>query len=232
MAEVDWADFTNSLAAGVIRRGVTMAPALLPPEGYFLFGFHSLLATAGAVAMHPVQANFSPTLANKGGIIEAILKRYSSGSGYAPMIFFANAANLNTAIGYILGLSDEAAYKIVLKKGTIKENLLSTDSGKLRVSDQAFSTAQYHHLKFELILNPQGDVVLNVYANDLTAHLPSAPTWVAISGMSMYVDDSLGILSGTVPTTGGYYFGIGVYSEVAARASLFDYVRIARQLNP
>lgn len=232
MGQADWTELTNVLAAGVVRRGVSMAPAFAAPDGNFIFGMHSLLSTAGVVAQRNNQAGFTPSAAGKAGVVEACIRRYNVTLGYAPFIGLLDNLDVDVAKGYLLGLSDEASYKICLKKGLVAEDILSTDSGVLRSSTTAYTVSQWHHLKLEVVLNPQGDIVLNCYANDLDTYAPGSAVWTAIGGMDRYVDDSLGILQGALPYTGTYYFVMGAYFAATARAALFDYYRAAVQLNP
>ena len=105
----------------------------------------------------------------------------------------------------------------------------------LRSSDESFtSNSLWFHLRLDVIVNPQDDVVLNVYRSDLTTEDVDAPTWVAIPGMDAFVDDANGIIIGTIPpVTGGLYCVVGHYNNGnAGRVSLVDHVEIARQTSP
>lgn len=232
MGQADWTELSNVLGAGIVRRGVSMAPAFSPPDGDFVWGFHSLAGDSGVVALYNNQAGFGPAAAGKTGVVSACMKRYHTSVGFAPFIGIVDSSDADTAKGYLLALSDEASPKIVLKKGAISASIKSTDSGVLRAATGTISNAVWYHLKLEVVFNPQGDLVLNVYQNDLTVNNPNAPSWEAITGMDRYVDDSLGILQGTIPYTGPFYFVKGFYTEAALRAALFDYYRAAVQLNP
>ena len=57
----------------------------------------------------------------------------------------------------------------------------------------------------------------------------TTPVWNAISGMEDFVDDSLGINSGTLPFTGGRA-GIGMHANDVSRRAALDQITIARQL--
>jgi hypothetical protein len=88
--------------------------------------------------------------------------------------------------------------------------------------------AAYYQLKLEAVVNGTGDVVLNVYQNDLTANTVSSPVWAAIPGMSSVVDDAAGIETGSAPYTSGR-FGFGMRSDAISRVAYFDHIALAVQ---
>jgi hypothetical protein len=237
MAEADWTTLTNGLTSANVRSGVSMAPDFEPPNGSFVYFYNVVGSTAGVAARRVSLTNFNPTAYGKGGSLWACMRRWGSGlTGIYPFIAFLDGLDVATAQGYILGLTNETSSRLMLKKGAISGNLLSSDSGLLRISDGSYG-ASWHEPRLDLIVNPQGDVVLNVYNSDLETYEPGSEVWTVPSGMEMYVDDSGGILSGSPPLLGtspnGYYLVYGMYSEGSlARACLFDYMKVRRQLTP
>ena len=82
-------------------------------------------------------------------------------------------------------------------------------------------------------MNPHGEVVLDVFENDLSVNAVTSPSWAAIDGMAQYIDDSLGILSGSTPYLTGFYAVFGHYtSNLAGSVSLFDHLEVFRQTAP
>lgn len=243
MAEADWTDFTNGLPAADVRKGVTLAftppDSAAPISGSFTWFFNTLTTTVG-IAARFIAAGvdggaFTPTSGGKGGSIRACIRRYNGQSGYYPFIALVDSndvAGATPAKGYILGLTNSGSTaKLMLRKGVLNADM-PDDASNLRVSTGTYGT-DWVDIRLDLILNPQGDVVLNVYENDLDAHQPDNPTWVAVPGMDQFVDDSGGILTGSVPTTGEYYFAYGIYNAgQASRAALFDFIEAARQTTP
>jgi hypothetical protein len=217
-----------------------MASAFSPPEGSFIMGLNAITAQAGFAGDYVNLSNYNPTPADKGGSIRAVMKRYSSNVNYAPFIGFATTADVDTAYAYILALSAENPYRIILYKGELDAaTMISTaaviDAKCLRSSDAAYASAVYHHLKLDLIYNPQGDAVLNVYEDTTDPLTPSTPTWAAVDGLESYTDDALGILSGSIPyigSGGGYYAVYGLMTQEQGSQALFDYIEITRQTSP
>jgi len=215
-----------------------MAPSFEPPEGDFVYFFNRIAGTVAGVAAKRVNlANFNPTAYGKGGSLWCCMRRWGSGlTGMYPFLAFVDSLDVTVAKGYILALTNESASRLILKKGGLSGNLLSNDTGMLRLSDLAYNN-KWVNARLDLIVNPQGDAVLNVYENDLDSHAPGAEVWTPVDGMDMYVDDSGGILTGSVPTLGttpnGYYLVYGVYSTgQLLRACMFDYIKVRRQLTP
>lgn len=197
--------------------------------------FNALTTTIGVAGWYySALGAFDPIAVNKCGSIRGALRRYSSGAQYVPMLAFLAGTNVTTAMAYILGLSGSDPYQIVLRKGLLTGGLAPTDADVLRVSDESFtSNTLWHHLKLDVLVNPQGDVVLNVYKSDLALNLVTAPDWQPISGMESFIDDSNGVITGTAPLVSGFR---GVMAHLAngsaGKASFIDHVRVFRQLTP
>lgn len=239
MAEVNWTSMTGTaLDTSVVAKGVTAG--FTPPKGgtAFVYGLHSLAGTTGVAGKYVNLANFAPIAGTrKGGTISAAMKRYSSGAAYAPMMGFIKGTD-PTAVGYILGLSEATGYQIALKKGAPSGGLDPTGSDILRLSTASYTDvgdaeAYWLHLRMDILVNPHAEVIINVYSSPLTvANDVTNPTWSVVAGMEAYTDDSLGILTGSVPYLDGFYAFIGHYTEEAGAVSLFDHTVVARQTSP
>ncbi len=84
--------------------------------------------------------------------------------------------------------------------------------------------------RLDVIVNDNGDVVLQVFRNDLTARPLSAPAvWLPVAGMAEFIDDHLGINSGAQPLTAGRA-GFGFACSDVSRRAYFDHLEIWRQL--
>jgi len=244
MAYADWTELTNSIGSGTISRGVTAGIARPSGGGSFLYGFNSLVVTAGSVGLFANQTNFAPTPVNKGGSVSAAIKRGVSGgnTGFAPLIFIGLQGSDISDNGYLLGLGDASPSHIVLKKGPLSallEDLAPDpeDNGILLRSTTAYAIDTWLHVRLDMIVQGSGDVVLQCFENDLDTNDVTAPVWTLIPGMegpqhptlSGFVDDALGINSGSLPYTNGR-IGFGFRSEDVTRRGYIDHVVVARQV--
>jgi hypothetical protein len=249
MAEADWATMTNALAADDVRKGVSMAPDFEAPDspspigGEFVYYFNTLSADVGISAKYYDVSTYNPTATVKGGTLSACIRRWDLAEGAYPFIALVTSNDIDDAVapiceGYILGFTNTGSTaQLMLRKGGLEADMKSED-GYLRLSDATYG-AGWFQFQLSAIINPQGDVVLSVKENDLTANQPDAPSWAAIDGMADYVDDSGGILdAGSNPPivgdgSGAYYFVYGVYNAgTAGIANLFDYIVVKKQDNP
>lgn len=121
----------------------------------------------------------------------------------------------------------------MLRKGALSAGLPDVapgTQGVLRRSTATSTPATWLHLRLDMVVNQNGDVLLQVFQNDLAAHpLGSAPSWQAVPGMSELVDDALGINSGSQPFTSGRA-GFGFFTKDVTRRGFFDHVEVYRQL--
>lgn len=233
MAEADFTLMTNSLSVASIDRAVTAGVARPNGGGSFVYGFNALDDTEGAAALLYNPVNFAPMA--KGGSISAAFKRAGSGpTNFAPFIFIGAQSALVSASGYLLGLSDEEASRIQLRKGALNVGMPNGDittpptNGLLAQSTDTYAPSTYVHVKIDMIYNTNGDIVLNCYQNDLDANPVTAPVWTAIPGISQFIDDALGVNSGSAPFTNGRV-GFGFYKKATGRQAFFDYLVISRQ---
>lgn len=240
MANNDFTILTNSLSAGTVRKGVTTGEAAPSGGGDFVYGFNSVDLVEGSVGLFVNQTNFAPIEGPSsagGGSIRAVMKRGLSGgtAGFCPMVFIGYQGTTVTDSGYILSLSDAEPSHLVLKKGSINTGVadavpIPASNGLLLRSIDSFVNNTYVHVRLDMIVNPNGDTILKVYTNDLdTNPLGTAPVWVPVGGMNMFVDDALAVNSGTVPFTSGY-LGFGYWTNNVSRRVYFDNIEAIRQL--
>lgn len=242
MGTSDWGVLSGGLTSDV-KRGPTAGTT--PPNGggSYVYGMHITENVQGAVGLYALQTNFSPM--TKGGRISGALRRalVGSPSGFAPLLFFSAQGSAVSDNAYILGLSDEEACHIELRKGAISDGLpdgvVDPDASPniLMRSTDTFAPDVWQHLKLDVIKQGTGDVILQVYRNDLNAHAVTSPVWSLVPGMegpnyptfAGFVDDALGVNTGSVPLVGGRAGFAGRF-ETANRVVWFDHVAIERQL--
>jgi hypothetical protein len=234
MASTDWTVMTDSLLVSVVDRGVTTG--ITPPNGggNFIYGFNSLTVAVGAVGLFTNQVNFAP-MASGMSIRGAIQRGVSGGvSNFAPFILAAIQGTSVNDNAYIFGLGDDDPHHIVLKKGTISTGLpdLAPDApnnGIMLRSTASYSPGTWLHLRLDMIVNLNGDVLLQCFENDLTSNAVTAPVWTAIGGMESFTDDALQVATGSAPYTSGRG-GFGIYVADVTRRGYFDHIEVARQL--
>lgn len=235
MGSTNWTMLNDSLSIAAVDRGVTSGIARPPGGGSFVYGFNSIALASGAAALLCNQANFAPML--KGGRISGCIKRGVSGGpeGFAPFLFIgAQGPSVNDR-AYVLALADEDPYHLVLRKAVMSSQHVDAApnpsvNGVLLRSTQAYAQNTWHQLRLDAIVNDNGDVILQVFENDLDAHpLGTAPTWTAVPGMEEFIDDALAVNSGTAAFTSGRA-GFGVWVNDVTRRAYFDSLAISRQL--
>jgi len=257
MSLVDWTVMDGSLdgtnwVGTIVKRGVTSGISGPPGSTHFVFGFNSTQITDGAVAISCSIANFGPIeprpvhsgSGGGGGSIRGCVKRGQSAgkTGFSPFLFIG--ANLNDvqATTYMLGLEDADPNRIVLVKGQIQHGVPSVDAPGtqtvLRCSQNVYDWDKWHHLRLDMIVNDNGDVVLYAYENDLDTNNCNAPVWTPIEfndGLEypdgVYVDDSLGVMTESDPLLSGY-LGFGFEVSNSARRGYFDHMEVMRQKAP
>jgi hypothetical protein len=240
MAESDFAFFGAS--ASQIKRGVTAG--YTPPSGgsAFVFGFNSQSAGDLASGVYYNATNFAPLRDDSspqnatGGSVSGALKRAISqaATGYSIALFMClqgASAPTTEDTGYLLGLSDADPHNIILAKGAPSVGL-DPDSSEITVletSSETFSWDTWVHLRLDAIVNPNGDVVLKCYQNDLDTNAVTAPSWEAITGISDYIDDALGANTNSNPLAGGFA-GWVFQSSQAYRRGVIDHFTCYRQI--
>lgn len=232
MSQANWTILDNSLDGSSVRKGVTTGVARPNGGGNFVYGFNSLVTSAGAVGLFTNQDNFAPLA--KGGSVRGAVKRGASGGpmNFAPMLFLGLGSPDVNASGYILGLDDDDPHRIVLRKGTLVTGIPAAANGTLGILAQGTETwlnDTWLHLRLDMIANTNGDVILKAFRSDLASHTVGAPAWVAVPGCETFVDDVLGVNSGSVPYTSGYA-GFAFQTKDVSRRGFFDELEIQRQL--
>ena len=230
MAEADWSYLNDGLDVATVDRGVTAGVGAPPGGGNFVFAFNSLAAVEGCVALFAKLVDFAPMA--KGASIRGCIQRGASGgpTGFSPFLFLSCQGKSVNDKAYLLGLSDDDPHRIVLRKGAIHAGLPDdAGPGVLLASGESFAQGTWLHLRLDVIVNDNGDVVLKAFANDLDAHpLGTAPDWQSVSGMAEFIDDHLGINSGTQPLTSGRG-GFGFAVSDVTRRGYFDHIELMRQ---
>lgn len=233
MAETDWTFLNDGLDAATVDRGVTTGIARPPGGGSFVFGFNSLSTAQGAVALFTNQLNFAPMA--KGASARGAIQRGVSGGplGFAPFLFAGLQGPSVNDLGYLLGLGDGDPHHVVLRKSALSGGLPDIPPGTqgvLRRSTGTFLPGTWVHLRLDMVVNLNGDVLLQVFQNDLVANpLGGAPSWQPVPGMSEFIDDALGINSGTQPFTSGRAV-LGFFTKDVTRRGFLDHVEVYRQL--
>ena len=231
MAEADWTYLNDGLDIATVDRGVTAGIARPPGGGSFLFAFNSLAAVQGAVGLFCNLVDVAPMA--KGASIRGCVQRGPGGgpTGFSPFLFLACQGNSVNDTAYLLGLSDDDPHRIVLRKGAVAVGIPDSEGPNvLLASGESFSQGTWLHLRLDVIVNDNGDVVLKVLRNDLDAHpLGSPPDWQAVPGMVEFIDDHLGINSGIQPLTSGRG-GFGMAVADVTRRGYFDHLELLRQV--
>ena len=232
MAEADWAFATSGLDAGSVKRGVTTGEPRPNGGGSFVFGFNSIVNTAGAVALYANQVGFAPMA--KGMSLRGAIKRGASGSpvNFSPFFFAGLARGDVGSTAYLLGLDDDDPHRISLVKGTLSNGvppLPPGNAGVLMQGTETFLNDTWLHLRLDMIVNTNGDVILQAFRSDLTVNPVTAPVWVAVPGCASFVDDALAINSGSAPYTSGYG-GFGFVTKDITRRAFFDQLEVQKQV--
>lgn len=235
MAQADWTELTGSLSGAVVDRGVTTGVARASGGGSFLYGMNSLDTSVGAVGLFANLTNFAPLA--KGGSIRGAIQRGIGGGplGFAPLLFIGLQGTTVNDVGYLLGLEDADPHHIVLRKGALSGGLPNVaiasppNQGVLRKSSVGYSAGTWLQLRLDMVVNLNGDVVLNCFQNDIAANGIASPIWTAIPGVDQYIDDTLQVNTGSAPYTSGRA-GWGGTTKDVTRRMFFDEIEVFRQL--
>lgn len=245
MAAADWTELSDNASQAAVPHGVIAAAAIgggPPGSGTFVYAMNSAINSSSVVGLYTAVAGFSPV--SKGCDIRGAIQRLPSGgpTGYSAWLFAQLQQNSSLYQAYMLGLADGGtAAHIVLQRaipsGGMPDNAPGTaNSGTLRRSTATFAPGTWVHLRLEVVLNTNGDVVVNCYQNDLTANPVSAPVWNPIPGMSQLIDDAVGanisnlLGQSPAPPLAPGFMGFGMQSSQSARRAAFSYVQTIAQL--
>ncbi|MCP4678753.1 MAG: hypothetical protein GY854_25235 [Deltaproteobacteria bacterium] len=230
MGSTDWAFLTDGLDIATVDRGATAGIDAPPGGGDFVYAFNSLTAANGAVGLFANLVDFAPMA--KGGSIRGCIQRGPGGgpTGFSPFLYLCCQGDSVNDSAYMLGLSDDDPHRIVLRKGAVAVGIPGSDGeGVLLASGGSFVQGTWLHLRLDAVVNTNGDVVLKVFSNDLDANpLGSPPVWDPVPGMVEFIDDHLGINSGSQPLTSGRG-GFAFATEDVTRRGYFDHIELLRQ---
>lgn len=232
MASGDWGVSTGSLATSSLKRGVSAGFPKPSGGGTFAYGFNSVANVVGCTVLYANVADFTPT-ADGGEISAAIQRAPSTGkTGFAPFLAICIGGTAVSDKAYMLGLGDGDPSHFILRKGAMSDGLPDVAPGTqgiLRRSTATYDAETYYHLRLEAVANANGDVVINCYQSDLTAHSVASPVWTAINGMTQFIDDAAGIASANAGLTGADifpyasgYMGYGMRVANIGRRAFFD----------
>lgn len=251
MGQADWNDLGSSLSLASLKRGVTTEIAGPAGGNAFVYGYNSLVSNVkGAHGKYVDLVGWTPTgsllsVPDGGGSVRGCMKRVTSPNvtGMSPMLFACAQGGPPSVndYAYLLGLLDADPYEIVLAKGPIVGGLVEAEED---LTILARSSAQYsmgdglwHHLRLDAIVQPNGDVLLQAYANDLVAHpIGAVPTWVEIPGFPNgapaggygFVDGVTEIATGSAPLWGGYWGWAFQVDNALNRRGAFDALEALR----
>lgn len=233
MASADWTDFTGVLNSSDLIRGVTAGEAPPIGGGTFTYGMRSLNVVTGVFAKFANQANFAPTAAFKDHSIRgAVKKGISAGNaGFSPFLCAVVQGSDVTFAGYVLGISAGDPGHITLCKRRLVEGIPDAAPGAqgvLRRSTTTVPVDTWKHLRLDCVINNNNDVVINAFENDVVANGVASPVWVAIPGLTQFVDDALGANSGSAPFTAGR-MGFGGWVNDVGRRMYFDRIECIRE---
>ncbi len=233
MSESDWTFLSDDPGQAAIDRGATNGEARPNGGGNFAFGFNSLIVDPNRVALFTNQAGFAPTPALKGGSTRLAIKRGISGgpTGFSGFIFMQLGGTSGGDNAYMVGLGDRDPYSIILAKDKISNGTqdVAPNSktqggfGILARSLATFAQDTWLHLRLDTIVNQNGDVLLQVFRNDLNLNTVTVPVWVPEPGLENFVDDQLGVNTGSQPLTSGR-MGFGFESRDVNRRIFVDHV--------
>jgi len=245
MGQPDWAEISGALSQSTLARVVTAAVAGPSGGNGFVYAYNSLDGTVtGAHGWFVNLAGFAPTgsgpaVADGGTSIRGCVKRVSSPSntGMSPFMFACLAGGASPSVNdwaYLLGLSDNAPYEIVLAKAPLVSGLRQDDENVtiLRSSSNQYNMGDglWHHIRLDAVVQPNGDVLLQCYENSLVTNpIGTAPSWQPIAGMSDFIDDAAQINTGSAPLWGGCAgFAFAVHETLNVRGA-FDALQAGRQ---
>lgn len=242
MSESNFTAISGGLTSPSVYSTVTHGIA--PPNGASsgVRVFRSTVATLGVAGEYYNVSGFNPTSSDTGLLIEAAFKKAVAASGdkFCPMLWIMAQSNAVTGQAYILGFTDSGLPKLALRKGQLSGGLPSTaavgEQGILALSEATYPLDEWVHVQFQAVVNPGGDVVIQVKLNNLDDNPVDAPVWEYVAGLkdeelafdATFVDDAAGIASGSPGFTSGRV-GLGMWTNESSRVAAFDYVRIVHQ---
>lgn len=231
MGSADFTELSGSSSAATLDRGPTSGLGVPPGGGNFIYGYNSLATTPATHGLFLNITNFAPMA--KGGSIRGAIKRGLSAGplNFTPMLFIGlQGPSINDA-AYILGLQDDDPHRIVLRKGTIAGGIPAGASGNgiLARSTATYTADTWLQIRLDMIVNANGDVILQGFQNDLNVNPVVSPIWLPIPGITSFTDDAIAVNTGSQPFTAGRAGWAMTTKDVSRRGAL-DQLEILRQL--
>lgn len=233
MSSADWTVLGNSLSTGILARAASSGFTVPNGGGTNVYAMNSFDGTViGAAGLYTDLPNFNPTA--DGASVRCCIKRLSGAgtTGWSPFAFVLAGGTDVDDNAYIIGLEDRDPYRIVVVKGSMIAGVPEALAGAyLRRSSSEYQISEdlWHHVRLDALVQPGGDVYLQVFENDLLTNPCTAPVWQPITGMAQFIDDAAGINSGSLPYTSGYGGYAMAVQEAITRRSLFDHFQLIRQ---
>lgn len=240
MASADWTYLDDVLSGSSMDYGATAGVARPPGGGTFVYAMNALDAAVGVVALFTNQLNFAP--AAKGASVRGAMQRMISNGpvGFSPYLFCCLGGTNSGGTAYMLGLTDADPHRIALRKGTLAGGIPDAatvalgqplNSGIIAKSTATFAQGSWIQLRLDVIVNNNGDNVINCYVNDLTAGGASVatPSWALIPGIPQFIDDLVQINTGSAPLTSGR-MGFGGQKSATGRRMAFDQLETYYQI--
>lgn len=236
MSTADWTFCTGVLGVGDVARGVTAGPTKPTGGGTFVYAMNSLTNTPGSVALYATpqapNTNFNPLV--KGGSISAAMQRPNGGGvvDWSSYLFIGLGGTSVNDNAYMLGFSNADPSRLILRKGSLALGIPDEPAnpaganGILRRSTQDYGRDTWFHFMLEMVYNTNGDVVLNCYEAPIGN--VTTPVWSPIVGMAAFVDDAVGIATGSLPYTSGRV-GFGARFADVSRRAYWDHPRVVKQ---
>ncbi len=237
MAQSDHTECIDNLSAAAIKFIAGGGFVTPPGGGTFCGAWKSLVATPGLSTRFFNGAGLVP--APKGGTVSAALRRGlgAGQTGFATFVCICLGGTANTNNAYMLGLADGSPAHLVVRKGQLVGGLPDVAPGNQGVlwrSTDVYDDDQWVHVRLMVAVNTNGDSVISVWENDLTALGASVlaidQNWVQVPGLNMLnvsgsgiTDDAAGINTGTPSLTSGR-LAWGFWSNDVNRIAYVDHI--------
>lgn len=234
MAESDWLYWDDMSDLASVRHGVSAGFPKPNGGGNFCYALAALVSEATCAGRRVDLPDFNPIALGKGASVRGALYRDAAAGVACYLVALAQGPSVENE-AYLLGLEGAEPGRLVLRKGVIRDGLPPTSTTIVAASSLRYTAGAYLHVRLDAIVNANGDVVLNVLANDLAANPVTAPVWAKVAGMGdppngtpSFIDDCLGLNSGSLPFTGGGYVGFAYAASTIGRRGLVDHFEALR----
>ena len=233
MAQADWNEWDDQSDIASLRHGVSVGYTPPAGGGAFIYGMYTAVSAATCGGLRCAVADYGPVAAGEGVSVRGALYRRAEAAHAAYLVANAQGSSVEDD-AYLLGVEEVEPGRIVIRKGKIGDGMV-TGLRTLAASTLRYAGAAWRHLRLDVLPNANGDVVLNAYLSDLTAHDVTAPVWERIAGLGdppngtpSFVDDVLGVNAGSEPLVVGGYVGFAFHATAIGRFGGFDHLEILR----